>query len=483
MLWQGVCLKVLAVFALIAPCAAAANDAPDMQEFWWPLQQALAQSDERAAVDLIEQHERSSHAKATYLAGWYLVGGLEQRALQNKGLLPDDLLAAAERSSLPEWYRLDLMIALPMRQRFEQGTGLIHDAALFGSTEAQDYMAAAYEAGDRGLPANPGLAKCYRDAESTGKGVVGCVSIEEREGYSSRPLAWPLAGAQPAAATDPVWGTYLGIGDTDQVFDRALAEAERGNVSAQFRLAFVLLHADWFTIVSTYGYDRPREAMRWLRTAADGGVVGAIRELARSYRWGRLGLPQDREVADCFEQAEASSTRLASCRQMEKSKGYDQPAPTGRTVAFVSPLPAALRALAIAAYVDDPEFVAEYPDRDQRLEAIEKLGGVLVDIDDSGRPAAFFRRGGMRWDCGSIGCSVDVFMKSGQTWQRVGNFRDREAEFVVYDVKDNGAHRLQTYVDNTRRPVDIVWNGKSYRDPGDADLPRSAIVCDSPACP
>src|SRR5260370_12657801 len=118
MRWQSVCLRLLAALALIAPCAAAPNDAPDVQEFWWPMQGACAQRDDRGAVDLIERHERASYAKATYLAGWYLVGGLEQLALQSKGVLPDDLLAAAERDALPEWYRLDLMISSPMQQRF-----------------------------------------------------------------------------------------------------------------------------------------------------------------------------------------------------------------------------------------------------------------------------------------------------------------------------------------------------------------------------
>jgi len=470
---------VVALSTLIAPCVATPNDGPDVQDFWWPLQQALAQSDDRAAIDLIERYERSSHAKATYLAGWYLVGGLEKRALRSKGFLPDDVLAAAQRGALPDWYRLDLMIALPMRQRFEQGTGLIHDAALSGSREAREYMAEAYEAGDRGLPRNPELAKCYRGAGSSGNGVVACVSIEEREGYPSRPLAWPPAGARSAAASDPVWGTYLGIGDTNQVFDRALAEAAQGSVSTQFRLAFVLLHSEWFRIFGTYDYDRPREAMRWLRTAAEGGAVGAVRELSRSYRWAPLSLPKDREVADCFEQAAVIPGKLVSCRQMEKSKGYDQPEPTGRTVEFASPLPAALRALAIAAYMDDPEAIAEFPDRAQRLKAIENLGGALVQIDDSGGPAAFFRL----WECGSIGCSVDVLKNNGKTWRRVGYFADREAELVIYDIKDNGAHRLKTYVDNNRRPVEIIWNGKDYLDPGDSDLPQRSIVCDSSECP
>jgi hypothetical protein len=76
-----------------------------------------------------------------------------------------------------------------------------------------------------------------------------------------------------------------------------------------------------------------------------------------------------------------------------------------------------------------------------------------------------------------------VLKKNGKTWRRVGYFADREAELVIYDIKDNGVHRLKTYVDNNRRPVEIIWNGKDYLDPGDSDLPQRSIVCDSSECP
>ena len=163
--------------------------------------------------------------------------------------------------------------------------------------------------------------------------------------------------------------------------------------------------------------------------------------------------------------------------------GQDQPTLTGSTVEFVSPLPAGLRALAIAAYMDDDEFVEGYPDRDKRLKAIETLSGVFVDIDDSGEPAAFIHRNGKVWTCGSIGCTVDVFKKHGKAWQHAGDFPDRGDEFVVYDIKDNGGHRLQTYMDNNYRPADILWSGKAYKDPADPDPPQTPIVCDDPTCP
>jgi TPR repeat protein len=478
---RTVCLRVLAVLALIAPAAAAPNDAGDIQGYWWPLQQDFAQGEDWYAAGLIERHEGVSYVEGTYRAALYLLGGLEERALQTKSLPPDDLLAAAERGALPEWYRLDLMMSVPMRQRFERAMTLLHDAALHGSRDAQAYLAAAYEAGDRGLPADPDLAECYRNVEPSGKGVDGCIAIEGRK--DDRPPIWP-ARVAAAAASDPMWGSYLGVVEPDDALDRADKEAEQGNVSTQFRLALVLLHGDeWFRLFSTFGYDRPREAMRWLRSAADGGVVGAIRVLASAYRWGRSGLPQDTQVADCFDEAATNSAKEASCRQMEKSKGYDQPAPTAHTVQFVSPLPPALRALALAIYMDDPDVVDDFPDRDQRLKAIEAMGGALVDIDDSGEPAAFFHRDRAVWDCGSIGCDVDVFKKHGRTWQSVGGFPDSADEFDVYDVKDQGVRRLKTYVDRDGRPTGIMWHGKAYKDPSDPDPPGTPIKCASPECP
>ncbi len=70
--------------------------------------------------------------------------------------------------------------------------------------------------------------------------------------------------------------------------------------------------------------DRFRAAVVWFRRAADRGVIQAGGMLARMYRDVRFGLPQDDEVATCFENAARSLIVMTVCRRLEQAKGYDQ---------------------------------------------------------------------------------------------------------------------------------------------------------------
>ena len=48
----------------------------------------------------------------------------------------------------------------------------------------------------------------------------------------------------------------------------------------------------------------------------------ALHELSDSYREGRIGLPIDIKLADCFLAAEKDKTRTGDCRAIEHTKAY-----------------------------------------------------------------------------------------------------------------------------------------------------------------
>jgi hypothetical protein len=66
--------------------------------------------------------------------------------------------------------------------------------------------------------------------------------------------------------------------------------------------------------------DRRRQGLMWLRRAAAAGNLAALHELSDSYRDGRIGLPVDTELADCFGPAQWDKTRAAPCRALEIAK-------------------------------------------------------------------------------------------------------------------------------------------------------------------
>ncbi len=68
--------------------------------------------------------------------------------------------------------------------------------------------------------------------------------------------------------------------------------------------------------------ERIRVGLIWLRRGAYLGSTRALKDLAFYYHSGLLGLPADRELSACFEEASKDKSKIPACREMEQARGY-----------------------------------------------------------------------------------------------------------------------------------------------------------------
>jgi len=133
-----------------------------------------------------------------------------------------------------------------------------------------------------------------------------------------------------------------------------------------------------------------------------------------------------------------------------------------RVVKMVTPLTPKLRAIARTYYLNDPETIKDFPDREQRLAAIDTLEGAFADLDDDGQPEAFLRESGLINDCGTQGCWVMVLKKDRRSWHVLGAFMDKNNEFSVVPQKKGGFHLIKTYYDPHYDEAFVKWDGKQF---------------------
>ncbi len=72
--------------------------------------------------------------------------------------------------------------------------------------------------------------------------------------------------------------------------------------------------------------ERARMGIVWTRRAAYHCEDSAIGRVSWLYKFGRLIIPEDAELSECFRRARKDVTHLSECQQMEIEKGYvEQP--------------------------------------------------------------------------------------------------------------------------------------------------------------
>lgn len=110
------------------------------------------------------------------------------------------------------------------------------------------------------------------------------------------------------------------VNQPDEMYGKLLPTAELGNVRAQFLLGILLTGGGPVTVV-------PRDPQRslglgWIRKSASAGHLPAMSHLSEGYRRGRDGLPQDSDLADCYQRAALRLVDLEKCSELERTKGY-----------------------------------------------------------------------------------------------------------------------------------------------------------------
>lgn len=146
------------------------------------VQEAFARRDFDAAYRMLLAAEGGNSAEATFDVAFLLMGGLEMDAITERGTAP--------------WYRSDLMKQFPIEERVRIGLVWLRRGAYLGSTKALTDMVKAYRWGHYGLPADPELSACFKEASADTSKIPTCREIEQARGYV------PSARRQPDPPTD-----------------------------------------------------------------------------------------------------------------------------------------------------------------------------------------------------------------------------------------------------------------------------------------
>jgi len=301
----------LSVCALIALVGSALAEEWNQTRDWLLFQEAVAHRDYDAAYQLVLE-KVGDEAKAAEQFAWALADGVEIMVMEGHD------------SSL-DWYRRDLMLKVPMSERYRASMSWMRRAATLGSQRAIADFADAYHLGRLGIPHDEDLSTCFRQALSSRDRVADCQGMEQAKGYLDVQLspAPPVPGTtEDVSQARQAVAAAFARDDLDQAYRIALPYAKSGELDFEYFISGILLYADWAPIDSLSAADRRRLGLTWLRRAAEGNSHAALRELSDSYRVGRIGLPVDGELADCFRAAEKDKTRIASCRDAEVAKGY-----------------------------------------------------------------------------------------------------------------------------------------------------------------
>ncbi len=290
--------------------SALANDADRVTDLL-AIEEALARRDYDAAYRVMLRGEGSEARAADGLAR-ALMDGLE-------------LVAMEEHESALDWYRRDLMLKLPMKERYRAGLAWLRRAAALGSEQAIQDFADGYRDGRAGLPHDEELSTCFRQAISSRERVAACQEMEQGRGYADlQPnLAPPFTSAptNPSEARQAVTDAFA-RDDLDQAYRFALPYVARDDLDLNYFISGLLHSAEWAPTGGVSADERRRQGLTLLRDVAKRGSPLALRELSDSYREGRIGLPIDTELADCFRAAEKEKTRIASCGDIEHARGY-----------------------------------------------------------------------------------------------------------------------------------------------------------------
>lgn len=310
-MWSRVLIFLAALAAMLTNLGSAlANDADRVTDLL-AIEEALARRDYDAAYRVMLRGE-GNEAKAADGLARALMDGLE-------------LVAMEEHESALDWYRRDLMLKLPMKERYRAGLAWLRRAAALGSDQAIRDFADGYRDGRAGLPHDEELSTCFSQAISSQERVAACQEMEQGRGYADlQPnLAPPFTSAptNPSEARQAVTDAFA-RDDLDQAYRFALPYVARDDLDLNYFISGLLLYADWAPIGGFSADERRRQGLKLLRSVAEHGSPLALGELSNAYREGRIGLPVDTELSDCFRAAESDKSRVVGCRDMERAKGY-----------------------------------------------------------------------------------------------------------------------------------------------------------------
>lgn len=107
-----------------------------------------------------------------------------------------------------------------------------------------------------------------------------------------------------------------------QAHNILLPLAQAGDAEAQFTLT-LLVNPNLGLLPTHSIFDAAKLLnVTWLRRSAHQGFDDALISLEHEYRIGSTIVPQDVELARCFHNAQRDKTVVATCRQLEETKGY-----------------------------------------------------------------------------------------------------------------------------------------------------------------
>jgi len=137
------------------------------------LQEALANRDYDSIYGVEARTAKFGDAEAKYQTGWDLLGGIE-------------IIARFDPKSL-YWYRRDLMMKVPLAERFRAGLTWMRRAIDSGWEPAEAFMADAYETGKFDLPRDRELSACFRLAADEHRSSSSCRRMEVSKNYVTEP--------------------------------------------------------------------------------------------------------------------------------------------------------------------------------------------------------------------------------------------------------------------------------------------------------
>jgi hypothetical protein len=248
-------------------------------------QEAIATRDyDRAYRDLLRDRNGDAQAADDGFI-LFLRGGLEFFAFGgDPTVAPAD--ADTNKPDASNWYRRDLMMQVPMDERFWTGC-----------------MMRKHQGELRSFKILADFADQYRAAGQLFPNV-----ISRREDCE----AFHVTNDEDEA---------IFRGRYNDLYRMVLPRAEVGDDGAQFQIATILLYAPRASFDLVPEPERRRSGMAWLRKAADADRHHAG-ELSSIYRWGLNGLPQDAEIAQCYKKASYGQAEVTTCHDMEAARGY-----------------------------------------------------------------------------------------------------------------------------------------------------------------
>jgi TPR repeat protein len=111
-------------------------------------------------------------------------------------------------------------------------------------------------------------------------------------------------------------------GDFNRVYELLLPLAEAGDAKAQFSIAVYLVNR---VITSIPGDRQAPLAVEWLRKSAKLGWIDAMEVLSNTYAAEWAVIPRDSELAECYRDAASGRVNVATCTDLERTKGYLSP--------------------------------------------------------------------------------------------------------------------------------------------------------------